>query len=119
MEQFDSKSALKARQLFIIERQQKFHRQVSRALLSLHLNDSPSIKHKEEMEDDISSESEAEGEETKESMKVAFQQDCYDTSKSPYLSKIFDQTVSKCHLNALLLEIFNLVGSKSSSVDFN
>jgi hypothetical protein len=61
----------------------------------LRQNDAPSINCKEDKEDGISSESEAKDEEGKESIKVAFQQECYDTSESPYLSKIFDKTVSK------------------------
>ena len=87
MEQFDSKSSLKARWLFIIERQQNVHRQVSRAFLSLLPNDEASINCKEEKEVGISSESEADDEEMKESIKVAFQQNCYDTSKPPIYQK--------------------------------
>jgi hypothetical protein len=56
IDQYDAKQPNKARPLFIIERQQKFHHQVSKALVSAHLHEklsADSNEDGEEMEDII------------------------------------------------------------------
>jgi hypothetical protein len=62
IDQFTSRQPLKAKQLFIIEHQQKFHQQVSKASVTTRLYKT-SVKEKGEERDAISSESELESEE--------------------------------------------------------
>ena len=122
IDQFLSKKPLKAKQLFIIERQQKFHRQVSKALVATRFYNISEKEKKEEADND-SSESESESE-SKEVVaeKIAFVQDCYNMNNkdTPHLAKLLGDPdkVSKDYLNTLLLEMFKVIGSNSNVVNF-
>jgi len=120
IDQFSSKHPLKAKPLFIIECQQKFHRQLSNALVATcHYN--PTAKEEKE-EDSICSESEEvilEEEPTQPT--TTFVQDSFiiNATETPHLAELLGaQKVSKSFLNNLFLEIFKVVKSNPNTMDF-
>jgi hypothetical protein len=124
IDQFDSKHPMQSKQLFIIDRQQKFHRQVSKTLLAAHCVSHHVYKKSswdEETHDNFSSESEEEEEEIKKSAQFLFEDThIISEAETPLLATLFKSAtkVSKGHLNSLLLEILKVMGNKSNAVDF-
>jgi hypothetical protein len=126
IDQFASNQPLKAKQLFIIEHQQKFHCQVSKALVATRFYNI-SEKGKGEEADNVSSESESKSKSKevvaeKRASTPTFVHDSYNMNNkdTPHLAKLLGDPdkVSKDYLNPLLLEIFKIIGSNSNVVNF-
>jgi len=103
-------------------RQRKFHKQLSNMLLSLRSADQQYAMKSSAEEVIFSSDSEAELEDTKPSPVAAFEETyiAFNPGETPNLFQLFggSDKVPKRHLNAILLELFSVMGNKSNVVDF-
>jgi hypothetical protein len=111
-----------SKQLFIIDRQQKFHRQVSNAVLAMRTSYQPK---EQKQGSNISSESELEDSEVEEKESEDGGTYIHDTvivsdADTPTLARLLGESkkVTRSFLNDLLLDLFKVVGMNSNAVEF-
>jgi hypothetical protein len=103
-------------------RQHKFHKQLSNMLLSLRGADQRYAMKFSAEEVIFSSDSESELDDTKPSPVAAFEETyiAFNPGETPNLFQLFggSDKVPKQHFDAILLELFPVMGNKSNVVDF-
>jgi len=115
------KSPMEPRPILIIDKQQKFHRQLSQALKEIRISYNVNAKRQqEEEEDSTSSESVAEGEDEKPSASTIVQDSYINVGDdTPCLAALLGVSqVPKSALNSLFLELMKVMKTDTNGIDF-
>jgi len=116
------KDQLTSKQLHIIDRQLKFHRQVSKAIVAMRVSNNQALGGRK---NSVCSASEAEECEDEEELEdTTFDPDSVliSDADAPNLASLLGESrkrVTKSFLNNLLLEMFKVMGIKSNAVEFD